>query len=86
MDTSAFNTKIQSILSAYYAKQAALKAPNFDKKQNPAEWDAKPPRDSQIRSFRQDSSDVLADTLQNARSVGDLTGGKTRLNVLSALT
>jgi hypothetical protein len=84
----AWNTKIQNILKEYQVKQAALRANSQSGKHpdNPADWNKAPPRDSQIRSLRQDIVDVNVDTPQNARSVGDLSGGKSRLNIISALT
>jgi hypothetical protein len=84
---ATYATKLQIILSAYQAKQKALFSDTSSKQpDNPADWNKTPPRDSQIRSLRQDTVDVNPDTPQSARSIGDLTGGKTRLNVFSALT
>lgn len=39
-----------------------------------------------IRNYKQNSNDVENDTTQTARDVGNLTRGKTRLNIISALT
>ncbi|MBI3419008.1 MAG: hypothetical protein HY053_02605 [Proteobacteria bacterium] len=86
MDPVVFNTTIQGILNEYYAKQAALKASSEEAPSNPDAWNQPAPRPSQIRSFRQDSIDIANDAPQTARSIGTLTGGKSRLNLFSALT
>lgn len=71
---------VSNILSSFYIKQKLLKDP-------PAEadpFDKDPPRN--IRGFHQDSEDVQADAPQTARDIGTLIRGKTRLNIVSALT
>jgi hypothetical protein len=84
----AWNTKIQDILNEFRARQAALRASSStsQKPDNPAEWNKAPPRPSLIRSLHQDSSDTQTDTPQTARAIGDLAGGRSRLNIVSALT
>jgi len=77
----------QAIVDAFRAQQAArakLQTASSQKPDNPSDWNNAPPR--QIRSFTQGTTDTTTDTPQTARSIGDLTGGKTRLNVFSALT
>jgi hypothetical protein len=78
---------VQAIIDAFRAKKAAMLKGNTasaQKPDNPSDWNKAPPR--QIRSFTQGSTDTQTDTLQTSRTLGDLTGGKTRLNLFSALT
>jgi hypothetical protein len=84
----AWNTTIQNILNEFRAKQAALRSASTSsaKPDNPKEWNAAPPRASTIRSLSQATDDLQTDTPQTARAVGDLVGGKSRLNIVSALT
>ncbi len=50
-------------------------------------YDLKTPlKDNRILNFQQNSNDVTGDSTLTARSAGDLTRGKTRLNIISALT
>lgn len=79
-DPVRLNNQIQFILTQFYLKKSLIENPISE----PDPFDKDPPRDA--RSFRQSSSDVLGDSLQTARNIGDLTRGKTRLNVVSALT
>lgn len=80
MATTSISTNIANIIAKYYINKANLSANATP----PDEFDKAPPKF--IRSFSQKSVDVQNDTLQTARNVGDLTRGKTRLNVISALT
>ncbi len=50
-------------------------------------YDLKTPlSEKRIQNFQQNSNDVTGDSTLTARNVGDLTRGKTRLNIVSALT
>lgn len=50
-------------------------------------FDTKTPLEKKkIRAFEQTSNDVTGDSTQTARDAGNLTRGKTRLNIISALT
>lgn len=50
-------------------------------------YDLKTPlAEKRIQNFQQNSNDVTGDSTLTARNVGDLTRGKTRLNIVSALT
>ncbi len=76
---TAYILRLQKVLADYQAAK--------DKTQNAVEpdpYDKEPPHN--VPSLSQSTSDVNGDSIQNARPVGELTGGKTRLNVLSALT
>lgn len=74
------NHQVNKILDEFYARQKALLEP--DAEADP--FDKDPPRN--IRSFSQNTTDERGDSLQTARNIGDLIRGKTRLNIISALT
>lgn len=73
-------TAVQKILNDYQVRKKALSQPV----EEPDPYDKAPPRN--IRNFRQQTTDTLADAPQTARDTGQLTRGKTRLNIISALT
>jgi hypothetical protein len=74
------NFQVNKIMDAFYAQQKALKEPAVEVD----EFNKEPPRN--VLSYGQSTSDVISDTLQSARNIGDLERGKTRLNIVSALT
>lgn len=71
---------VSNIISSFYISLKQLKDPPVE----PDPFDKPPPRN--VRGFHQDSEDVQYDSPQTARDIGSLTRGKTRLNVISALT
>ena len=73
-------TAVQKILNDYQVRKNALNNPPAE----PDPFDKDPPRN--VPNLRQETTDTLTDTPQTARSIGDLTRGKTRLNLISALT
>jgi Bacterial pre-peptidase C-terminal domain len=80
--TTTISQNISSIIADYYLKKAqANKPPDVA----PDPYDKEPSKRN-IRGYKQSSQDVSGDSLQTARHVGELTRGKTRLNVVSALT
>lgn len=80
MTTVSYQKQIQSILARFYFQKSLIENPLAE----PDPFDKDPPRNA--RSFRQTSSDTQTDSLQTARNIGTLIRGKTRLNVVSALT
>lgn len=79
VSNAAFNRQLQQTLNRFYLQKSLI--------ENPIEkdpFDKDPPRN--VRSYRQSSSDEATDSTFTARNIGDLTRGKTRLNVVSALT
>ncbi len=77
---------VNSIIANYYLQKAILNTPagvNGSKPVNPL-YDKDPPKN--IRGYEQSSQDVSGDSTLTARDIGNLTEGKTRLNVVSALT
>jgi hypothetical protein len=72
---------VKGILENYYALKEARLAPRVE----PDPYDKEPDK-RKIRGFRQKSVDVSGDSTLEARDVGNLTRGKTRLNIVSALT
>ncbi len=78
--SAALNFQIQKIMDQFYADRAKLNEPA----EEADIYDKDPPRN--VRSFRQNTNDERADSLQTARDIGNLTRGKTRLNIVSALT
>ncbi|NDE90523.1 MAG: hypothetical protein EB059_05210 [Alphaproteobacteria bacterium] len=69
-----------AIIKNYYLLKDLKNAP----KVTPDPFDKEPPKN--IRGYKQSSTDVKNDSALNARTIGDLTKGKTRLNIISALT
>lgn len=77
---NSYQTNLQRTLDRYYRNKRNLEAA-----QAPIDPDNRaPPRN--VRNFQQRIQDVAVDTLQNARDIGTLIKGKTRINVTSALT
>ncbi len=77
---------VDTILAKYYLQKAALNIETDKKSSKPVNplYDKDPPKN--IRGYKQGSSDVTGDSTLTARDIGNLTEGKTRLNVISALT
>lgn len=84
--TSSFpiglNYNVNKILDDYKTSRAALSTPA----EEADPYDKDPPRDADIRSYSQSTSDTVYDSLQNARNIGTLIRGESRLNIVSALT
>jgi hypothetical protein len=76
---ASYYTDLQRTLLSYRLKKQALLHPAAEDPYNKT-----PPR--YIPNYRQETSDTQADSTQTARDIGNLTGGKTRLNLVSALT
>ena len=77
-------SNVSKSLAQYLFQRAALNAPpSTSKPVNPL-YDKDPPKN--IRGYKQTSQDESGDSTLTARDIGNLTEGKTRLNVISALT
>jgi hypothetical protein len=72
---------VSRILGEYYSKRDRIMNP-VTEEADP--FDKDPPRN--VRSYQQSTSDVQGDSPLTARDIGTLIRGKTRLNVVSALT
>ena len=87
MSTAAeIKANVDSIISRYRLNKEVFlleTSGKFSKPVNPL-YDKDPPKN--IRGFKQGSSDTSGDSTLTARDIGNLTEGKTRLNVVSALT
>ncbi len=79
----AYLAQVNQIKAEYEAKKALLKVSSAE---TDDPYDKDPPPANRIAAYAQETDDVLHDTRQNARAIGDLTRGKTRLNLFSALT
>lgn len=79
--SSSLNYTVQRIFNDLYNKNKRLEE-TADEVADP--YDKDPPRDA--RNYRQNSTDNQVDTLQTARDIGTVIRGRTRLNVVSALT
>ena len=83
---SEIKNNVTKILANYYLQKSILNTPtgvNGAKPVNPL-YDKEPPKN--IRGFQQESNDETGDSTLTARDIGKLIEGKTRLNVVSALT
>lgn len=77
---------IATILQTYNLQKSLIGTSSSTTPSKPVNplYDKDPPKN--IRGFKQGSTDVSGDSTLTARDIGKLTEGKTRLNVISALT
>ena len=87
MPTAAeIKSNVDSIISKYRLNREAFLLETSGKTSKPVNplYDKEPPKN--IRGFKQGSTDTTGDSTLTARDIGSVTEGKTRLNVVSALT
>ncbi|MBY0427754.1 MAG: hypothetical protein K2Q32_00870 [Alphaproteobacteria bacterium] len=77
---------LSTILQTYNLQKSLLGSSSSSTPSKPINplYDKDPPK--HIRGYKQGSTDVTGDSTLTARDIGNLTEGKTRLNIVSALT